>query len=154
MLLWQVDASHRWEHCGMFATGPRRQGKILSEPAAVVARSIQTTALPGKNCKRLRQVTCIVRERQLRLYGYVARALRRIPPIEFFLVEIRGGAHRLHVCVRWRPIWRIRAWRAWRLPWRWPDGGRGTTVARLTRRRIAPAYVPIPDLIWYSQTST
>ena len=26
-------------------------------------------------------------------------------------------------CVRWRLIWRIWAWRAWRLPGRWPDGG-------------------------------
>ena len=31
------------------------------------------------------------------------------------------------------PIWRIRAWRAWRLPGRW-------------RRRGAPAYATIPDL--------
>ena len=28
----------------------------------------------------------------------------------------RRGFHMLHRCVRWRPIWRIRAWRAWRLP--------------------------------------
>ena len=34
----------------------------------------------------------------------------------------RGGAHRLHGCVRWRPIWGIWAWRAWRLPGRWPNG--------------------------------
>ena len=35
---------------------------------------------------------------------------------------------------------------AWRLPGRWPDGGRRNTVARWTRRRAAPAYAPIPDL--------
>ena len=44
----------------------------------------------------------------------------------------RGGVHRLHGCVKRRPIWRIRAWRAWRLPGRWPDGGRRRTVARWT----------------------
>ena len=38
--------------------------------------------------------------------------------------------------------------RAWRLPERWPDGGRGSTVARWTRRRAAPAYAPIPDLTY------
>ena len=51
-------------------------------------------------------------------------------------------------CVRWSPIWRMRAWRAWRPPGRWPDGGRGSTVARWMRRRAAPAYAPIPDLTW------
>ena len=35
---------------------------------------------------------------------------------------------------------------AWRLPGRWPDGGRRSTVARWTRGRAAPAYAPIPDL--------
>ena len=43
-------------------------------------------------------------------------------------------------------IWRI--WRAWRLPGRWPDGGRSSTVARWTRRRAAPVYAPIPELTW------
>ena len=32
-------------------------------------------------------------------------------------------ASMLQWCVRWRSIWRIRAWRAWRLPGRWPCGG-------------------------------
>ena len=36
---------------------------------------------------------------------------------------------------------------AWRLPGRWPDVGRRSTVARWTRHRAAPAYAPIwPDL--------
>ena len=39
------------------------------------------------------QVTSIVRECQLRLYGHVARPPRRIPPIGFFSVEIRGLDH-------------------------------------------------------------
>ena len=43
-------------------------------------------------------------------------------------------------------ILKMRAWRAWRLPGRWPDGGRRSTVARWTRRRAAPSYAPIPDL--------
>ena len=34
----------------------------------------------------------------------------------------------------------------WRLPGRWPDGGRRSTVAKWTRRRAAPSYAPIPDL--------
>ena len=58
----------------------------------------------------------------------------------------RGGVHTLHGCVKWSSFWRIRAMRAWRLPGRWPDGGRRSTVARWTRRRAAPAYAPIPDL--------
>ena len=40
----------------------------------------------------------------------------------------------------------MRAWRAWRLPGRWPDGGRRSTVARWTRRHAAPACATIPDL--------
>ena len=58
----------------------------------------------------LRQVTCIVRERQLRLYERVARLLAADPAHRILLVEIRGagpcreGAHTLRVCVRWSPI--------------------------------------------------
>ena len=70
-----------------------------------------------------------------------------------FLVKIRGagpcrgGVHTLHGCARWSPISRIRvSWRAWRLPRRWPDGGRRSTVVRWTRRRAVPAYAPVPDL--------
>ena len=48
--------------------------------------------------------------------------------------------------VRWGPIRGIRAWRAWRLPGRLPDGGRRSTVARRARRRAAPAYAPIHNL--------
>ena len=54
----------------------------------------------------LRQVTCIVRERQLRLYGHVARLPAEDPAIGYFPVEIwsmLGGAHTLHGCVRWSP---------------------------------------------------
>ena len=37
---------------------------------------------------------------------------------------------------------------AWRLPGLWPDKGRGSTVARWTRRRAAPANAATPDLIY------
>ena len=46
-------------------------------------------------------------------YAYMGMwqdSLRRILPIGFSLIEIRGtgscrgGVHRLHVCVRWRPV--------------------------------------------------
>ena len=60
----------------------------------------------------LRQVTCIVRKRQLNFYGHVARLHAEDPAHHhpFFLVEIRvagpcrGGVHRLHNCVRWSPF--------------------------------------------------
>ena len=48
----------------------------------------------------------------------------------------------------------MRAWRAWRLPGRWPDGGRGSTVARWTRRRAAPAYALIPDLTFSRRSAS
>ena len=69
-------------------------------------------------------------------------------PSDSFLSRSEGldhaeGVYTLHGCVRWSPVWRIRAWRAWRLPGRWPDGGRRSTDARWTRRRAAPAYAPI-----------
>ena len=50
---------------------------------------------------------------------------------------------------RRRPIRRIWAWRAWRLTGRWSDGGRRSTVPGWTRRRAAPAYARIPDLIYH-----
>ena len=53
---------------------------------------------------------------------------------------------RTNICVIWQ---HMQHWqRAWRLPGRWPDGGRGSTVVRWTRRRAVPAYAPIPDLTW------
>ena len=95
--------------------------------------------------------------------GMWNNSLRRNPPIGFFLVEIRmagpcqEGVHRVHGCVRWNPVWRIWAWRAWRLPGRWPDRGRRSTVARWTQRRAAPAYTPIPDIrpptVWIARYS-
>ena len=48
----------------------------------------------------------------------------------------------------------MRAWRAWRLPGRWPDGGRRSTVAKWTRRRAAPAYAPIADLTFKTVLTT
>ena len=42
----------------------------------------------------------------------------------------------------------------WPLPGRWPDGSRRSTVTRWTRRRVAPAYVPIPDLTPRKQLQT
>ena len=60
--------------------------------------------------------------------------------------EWGGGVHWLHSSVRWSPIWRIRAWRAWHLPGRWPDRGRGNTVARWTPRRASPIYAPLPGM--------
>ena len=53
--------------------------------------------------------------------GLWSDSLRRIPPIGFFLIEIRvagpyrGGVHTLHGCVRWSIIWSVKAWRSWRL---------------------------------------
>ena len=44
----------------------------------------------------------------------------------------------------------LRFWRDWRLPGRWPDGGRGSAVVKWTRRRAAAAYAPIPALTWIS----
>ena len=82
----------------------------------------------------LRQVTCIVRERQLRLYGHVARlstenSAHRI----LFCRDPRGWimprcVHTLHGCDRWSSIWGIWVLRSWRLPGRWPDGGRRSTM--------------------------
>ena len=51
-------------------------------------------------------------------------------PMGFFLAE--GGVYRLHGFDRWRHVRGIRAWRPRRLPGRWPDGGRNSTVARWT----------------------
>ena len=48
----------------------------------------------------LRQVTCIVRERQLRFSGSVGDFLRRIPSTGSFVVEIRGLVHAVGASAR------------------------------------------------------
>ena len=60
-----------------------------------------------------------------------------------------AGLASVWVMDRRRPIRRIWAWRAWRLTGRWSDGGRRSTVPGWTRRRAAPAYARIPDLIYH-----
>ena len=98
--------------------------------------------------------------------------LRRIPPIGFFLVEIRGagpcrgGAHTLHGCVRWSPGYghdgpgvclgdgQTEAYlkdMGMTDLGRRPDGGRRSTVTKWTRRRAVPGYAPIPDLNFRQQ---
>ena len=82
--------------------------------------------------------------------GMWRNSLQRIPPIGFFLVEIRrvgpcrgagqcrGAARVFRGCVRWSPIRRIWAWRAWCLPGRWPVEahlkGMGTSVWAMARQ--------------------
>ena len=51
--------------------------------------------------------------------------ITRTPPTGSRPVEIRWATRVLGGCVRWKPIWRMRAWRAWRLPGRWPDEAEG-----------------------------
>ena len=71
----------------------------------------------------------------------------RLRQVESYLKNMgMPGLASARAMARRRPIWRMRAWRAWRLPGRWPDGGRRSTVARRTRQRAASAYVPITDL--------
>ena len=101
----------------------------------------------------LRQVTCIVRERQLRLYGYVARSPAEDPALQILSRRnprgwtMPSGANTLHGCVMWSPIFAgIGAWRAWRLHGRWLDGGQRSTVARWTRQCAAPAHASMSDL--------
>ena len=58
----------------------------------------------------LRQVTCIVRDRDLRLYGHVTRFPAESPANQILFVDIRGTGpcrgclNTLDGCVRWRPI--------------------------------------------------
>ena len=92
----------------------------------------------------LRHVTFIVRERQLRLYGHVARLLADDPVNRILFCHDLSG----WIMPKGRPqascLRQVESW-AWRLSGRWPDGGR-STVAKWTRRRPAPAYLPTPDL--------
>ena len=88
-----------------------------------------------------------LRERQLRLYGHgpaedpAHRILSCRDPSEWTMPRGRPQASWLRqvesylkdvgmtglafywAMTRRRPIWRIWAWRTWRLPGRWPDGG-------------------------------
>ena len=66
----------------------------------------------------LRQVTCIVHERRLRLYGIVTRLPAEDPAHRILIAEIRvsglcrGGAYTLRGCVMWSHICGMQAW-AW-----------------------------------------
>ena len=100
----------------------------------------------------MRFVTCIVRERQLWLYGHVARFLDADPARQILSArEFREWG---------RPMGRPRA--SWlqqvdqhlkemgiarHLPGGWPDGGPWSTGGTWTLRRAALMHAPIPDLI-------
>ena len=75
---------------------------MINRPQSVIFVPLYTTSGLGTG---LRQVTCIVRVRHLRLDGHVARLISE-EPVGFCLVV--------------RRIW---AWRAWRLPRRRLDAG-------------------------------
>ena len=54
--------------------------------------------------------------------------------VEFYLKDTcMTGLASAWAMDRRSPIWRIRAWRAWRLPGWWPDGGRRSKVDAVTR---------------------
>ena len=48
---------------------------------------------------------------------------KKLEALVFFTGPCWGAVRMVRVCTRWKLIWRIWAWRAWRLPRRWPDGG-------------------------------
>ena len=101
----------------------------------------------------MRFVTCIVLERQLQLYGHVAR-FPDADPVHQILSARESREWR-------RPMGRPRA--SWlqqvdqhlkemgmgqvrHLPEGWPDGGLWSTDGKWTQRRAALAHAPIPDL--------
>ena len=66
--------------------------------------------------------------------------------VEFYLKDTGMAAWRLPGRGQTETYLKDMGMAAWRLPGRWLDGGRRSTVARWTRRRAAPAYVPIPEI--------
>ena len=102
----------------------------------------------------LRQVSGIVRERQLRVYQHVARLsaensaheiLSGRDPTGWTMPE--GHPHsswlrQLESCLRYTGMAGPES------AWGWADGDRRISFARWMRGDAAAAYVPIPDLSW------
>ena len=80
-------------------------------------------------------------------------SLQRIPLIGFFLVEIRGagpcrgGVYSFKVALD-GVLFEGYGYGAHGVCLGDGQTGRGSTVVRWTRRRAAPAYARIPDVIW------
>ena len=121
----------------------------------VLLYSCETWTLTGELRRRLnsfgamslRRILGIVQERQLRLHAQVARLSAEDPAHRILSYQDSRAwtmpRGRPHAWLRQMESYlKIQEWRAWRLPGRWPDGGQGSTVARWTRRRAAPAYAP------------
>ena len=96
---------------------------------------------------QIRFVTCIVRERQLWLYGHVAHFPDADPAHQILSAR---------ECREWRrpraswlqqvdQLLKEIGW-ARHLPVGWPDGGPWSTGRKWTQRRAALAHAPIPDL--------
>ena len=99
---------------------------------------------------QMRFVTCIVRERRLRLHGHVAHfpdadPAHQILSTRYFVSGGGQGADYVLRCSRLIGISRRWEW-ARHLPGGWPDGGPWITGGKWTQRRAAPAHAPIPDL--------
>ena len=100
---------------------------------------------------QVRFVTCIIRERQLRLYGHVARFPEADPAHQILSAresrEWRGqwADHVPRGCSRLISISRRWGW-ARHLPEGWPDRGPWSTGGKWTQRCAALVHAPIPDL--------
>ena len=107
---------------------------------------------------QMRFVTRIVCERQLRLYGHVARfpdadpahqILSAREPCEWRRPMGRSCASWLqHVDQHLKEMGMAR-----RRPGEWPDGGLWSTSGKSTQRRTSLAQTPIPDLTYYTTLS-
>ena len=102
---------------------------------------------------QIRFVTCIVRERQLRLYGHVARFPDADPAHQILSPDAHQprvrrrpmGDHVLRGCSMVIGISRSWGW-ASHLPGGWSDGGPWSTGSKLMQRCAALAHAPRPDL--------
>ena len=96
---------------------------------------------------QMRFVTCIVRERQLRLYGHVARFLDADPSHQILSagsITSVGGQWANHVprgCSRLISISRRWGW-ARHLPGGWPDGGPCSSSQKWTQHALLRRMLP------------
>ena len=100
---------------------------------------------------QMRFVTCIVRERQLRLYGHVAHFPDADPAHQILSVrkphQWRGPMGQPHASWLQQIAQHLieMGW-ARHLPRGWPDGGPWSTGGKWSQRRAAPVHAPIPVL--------
>ena len=98
---------------------------------------------PGAREAGMQQVACIIRERQLCLYGHEARLPAEDPVLSGSIgLDHTEGPPACFAVAPGGFLFEDMTITGLRIPWPWSDGGRMSTVVRWARQRAALAHAP------------